>query len=139
MLSDFSFHTIGLSTQPVLKQLMDKYQLSATQINHEIQQKDIPFLAAYFDNTKLYVDVMELTPGEQNDVIKEANTHVAMIECLKIWKKKNFSRATFRALLEMLVQLNKEAIAAQVCQYLKGECLCALSTYRIYSGYISRV
>ncbi len=111
---------------------MDKYQLSTTQINCEIHQKDIPFLAAYFDNTKLYVDVMELTPGEQNDVMKEANTHLAMIECLKIWKKKNFSRATFRALLEMLVQLNKETIAAQVCQYLKGECLCVPLKYVPY-------
>ncbi len=125
MLSDFSFHTVGLSTQPVLQRLMDRNQLSATQINREIQQKHIPFLAAYFDSPKFYVDVMGLTPGEQNDVMKEATTQLAMIECLKIWKKKNCSRATFRALLEMLVGLSKEAIAAQVCRYLKGECLCA--------------
>ncbi len=128
-----SFHTVGSPAQPVstaLKQLMDNCQLSATQINCEIQQKDIPFLAAYFDIVELYVDVMELSPGEQNDVSKKANTHVAMIECLKIWKKRKLSQATFRVLLEMLVKLKKEAIAAQVCQYLKA----SLSVY--VSGYI---
>ena len=98
---------------------MDKCQLTTPQVNGEIQQKDIPFLASSFDNTKLYVDVMELTPGEQNDVFKEKNTHAAMIECLKIWKRKKLSQATFRVLLEMLVKLKKGEIATQVCQYLK--------------------
>ncbi len=94
---------------------MDKYQLSTA---HEIQQKDVPYLAA---NVGFYVDAMELTPGEQSDVRlkKTESNHVAMIECLKIWKRKNLSQATFRALLEMLVKLKKGEIADEVCQYLK--------------------
>ena len=128
VLSLLSFYTVGSPAQPVstaLQQLMDNCQLSVTQISRGIQQKDIPFLAAYFDIVELYVDVMELSPGEQNDVSKKANTHVAMIECLKIWKRRKLSQATFRVLLEMLVKLKKEAIAAQVCQYLKvSVCLC---------------
>ncbi len=112
-----------------LQQLMDKCQLTAPQVNGVIQQKDVSYVAACFDNTKLYVDVMELTPGEQND---EANTHAAMIECLKIWKRKKLSQATFRVLLEMLVKLKKWEIATQVCQYLKVS-VCSYSYIKLFN------
>ncbi len=108
-------NTVGSSAQ----QLIDKYQLSTAQVDREIQQKDVPYLAAYFDNVEFYVDAMELSPGEQTDVHRKPNTRVAMIECLNIWKRKNLSQATYGALLEMLVKLKKEAIADQICQYIQ--------------------
>ncbi len=114
--------TIGLSAQPatnVLQGLLDKYQLTTSQADLEIQQKDVPFLALHFDNVELYVDVMELTPGEQTDVKKSADTHEAMIKCLRLWKGKKHEQATFRTLLKMLVKLRKEEIAVKVCQYLE--------------------
>ncbi len=117
-----SFHTLGSSAQPatkVLQGLLDKYQLTTSQADLEIQQKDIPYLAAYFDNFELYVDAMELTPGEKTDVNRKPNTHIAMIECLRLWKAKKPEQATFRTLLEMLVKLRKKEIAVKVCQYLK--------------------
>ena len=99
---------------------MDKYQLTTAQVNREIQQKDVSYLAACFDSVELYVDAMELTPGEQNDVRwnKIDSNHLAMIKCLKIWRGEKLSQATFRALLVMLVKLKKEKIAEQICQYL---------------------
>ncbi len=119
-------HTVGSSAQPVstaLQRLLGKCQLTTSQINGEIQQKDISYLAACFDNVELYVDALELTPGEQTDVrLKKIDSnHLAMIECLKIWKRRKPSQATFRALLEMLVEMKKEAIAAQVLSVLEGE------------------
>ena len=118
----FFWPFLGLLAQPVstaLQQLVDKCPLTTSQINCEIQQKDIPVLAACFDNTELYVDMMELTLSEQNDVFKETNTHVAMIKCLKIWKTKKRSQATIGALLDMLVKLKKGEVADQVCQCLQ--------------------
>ncbi len=106
------------SAPSVIQGLIDKYQLTTSQVNREIQQIDIPYLALHFDNDKLYVDAMELTDGEQNDVKKSADTHEAMIKCMKLWKGKSPAQATFRTLLEMLVKLSKEKIASQVCQYL---------------------
>ncbi len=118
-----TFHSIlsiGSSALPVnLQWLMDTYQLTTSQVDCNIQQKDIPYLAAYFDNAELYVDAMELTTGEQNDVRKCASTHEAIIVCLKIWKEKKFSKVTFRFLLDMLVKLKKQKTASQVCHYLK--------------------
>ena len=121
-------HTLGSSAQPVsiaLQKLMDKYQLTTFQIDREIQQKDVLYLAAWFDNVEYYVDAMELSPGEHSDARKTESNHLAMIMCLKIWKSKKLSQATFRALLEMLVKLKKGEIADNVCHYIKvSVCVC---------------
>ncbi len=120
--------TVGSSAQPVsetLQGLIDKYQLTTSQVNHEIQQEDVSYLAACFDNVEYYMDVLGLSSGEQTDVIQKADTHAAMIKCLNIWKRKKLPQATFRALLEMLVKLKKGTIAVQVCQYMKVSVVCA--------------
>ncbi len=144
MLSDFSFHayTVGSPAQSVrtaLQQLMDTHHLTTSQVDREIQQEDIPFFAVHFDNVEFYIYLLELTPGEQSDVMlkKTESNHLAMTECLTIWRRKKPSQATFRALLEMLARLKKEGIAAEVCQYMKvSVCvhvpfnLC-MSSYRI--------
>ena len=103
----------------VLQGLLDKYQLSPSQVDCQIQQVDIPCFTAYFDNVDFYVDLMELTTGKQTDVEGAKTNQLAVIKCLKIWKGKNPEQATFKTLLEMLVKLRKEEIADQICQYLK--------------------
>ncbi|XP_064391958.1 uncharacterized protein LOC135339662 isoform X4 [Halichondria panicea] len=113
---------VGSSAQPVstaLQQLMDKCPLTSAQVNRQVQQEDVSYLAPCFDNVELYVDAMKLNPGEQSDVQLKKSNRLAMIECLKIWRGKQRSQATFRALLEMLVKLRKGEIADLVCQYLK--------------------
>ncbi len=111
-----TFHSYCRScAQPVstaLQRLMDKYQLTTSQINREIQQKNIPYLARHFDNVEVYIYLLELTPGEQSDVRlkRTESNHLAMTECLTIWKRKKPRQATFRALLEMLVMLRKEGL-----------------------------
>ncbi len=73
--------------------------------DREIQQKDVSYLAACFDNVELYVDALELTPGEQTDVrLKKIDsiTTYSYDQVFEIWKRKKPSQATFRALLEML-------------------------------------
>ncbi len=115
-------YTVGSFAQPVspvIQELMDKFQLTTTQVDRKIQQIDIPYLAIHFDNVELYVDVMELSSGEQIDVKHADTNQLAMIKCLKLWKGKKPAQATFKTLLVMLVKLRKEEIAGQVCQYLK--------------------
>ncbi len=122
-----SFHTVGSSAQPVsavLQGLMDKYQITTSQVDSEIQQKDIPYLALQFGDVNLYVEMMGLTPGGQTDVNGADTNQLAMIKCLKLWTRKNPAQATFRALLEMLVKLKKKEIAMKICQYLKPVSLC---------------
>ena len=128
-------HTSAQPVSTVLQQLMDKYQLTNSQVNHEIQQKDVSYLAAYFDNVELYVDAMELSSSEQSDVLLKRldGNHLAMIKCLKIWKSKKLSQATFRALLEMLVKLKKGEIADNVCHYIKvSVCVCLNLCFELF-------
>ena len=122
-----AYLSLGSSAQPVstvLQVLLDKYQLRPSQVDCQIQQTHIPYLAAFFDNVGFYVDVMELTPGEQTDVKGAEANQLAVIKCLKLWKGKNPARATFMTLLEMLVKLRKEEIVDQICQYLKVSKIC---------------
>ncbi len=117
----FSFCTATVTVgSSLLQGLVEKYQLSAAQIDRKIQQEDVPYFAACFDNVEFYVDAMKLTRSERSDVLlkKNESNHLAMIKCLNIWKRNNPSQATFRELLEMLVKLKKGAIAGEVCQYL---------------------
>ncbi len=138
MLSDLSFHIVGSSAQPDIQQLMDKYQLTTSQVSREIQPNNVPYLAVLFDNVELYVDAMELTPSEQMNVLRQdVTTCIKMIECLMIWKKKKLSQATFSALLEMLVKLKKEAIADQICQYLSVSLYLCLGVH-VQTRYIYR-
>ena len=126
---------LGSSAQPVstvLQGLLDKYQLSPSQVDCQIQQIDTPCLAAYFDNVEFYVDLMELTTGEKTDVEGAKTNHLAVIKCLNIWKRKNPAQATFRTLLEMLIKLRKEEIADQICQYMKV----SLSVHFVFLDYV---
>ncbi len=127
MSCSYTARATGLTV--ALQLLMDKCQLTISQVNHEILQKDVPYLAACFDSVEYYVDAMELSPGEHSDVRKTESNHLAMIMCLNIWKRKKLSQATFRALLEMLVKLKKVAIAEKVCRYIKVNVSVCLNLY----------
>ncbi len=45
-------------------------------------------------------------------------TQAAMMECFKIWKEHNSSRATYRALLDIVLGLGKGETADKVCRQL---------------------
>ncbi len=79
-------YTVGSFAQPVspvIQELMDKFQLTTTQVDRKIQQIDIPYLAIHFDNVELYVDVMELSSGEQIDVKHADTSHDQVLETLE--------------------------------------------------------
>ena len=100
-----------------LGRLMEMCGANSDQLNCEIEEKDITYLAEYFDNVELYVRVFGLTPAEQVDVGRIRDNQVAMTECLSLWRKHNPSTATLRTLLEILLKLKKEEIASKVCKY----------------------
>ena len=99
---------------------MSVYNISSDQLDYEIEEGDVTYLAEHFDNVELYLRVMELTRGEQIDVKDKAHAQgnqIAMAECLSLWRRHNPSTATLRTLLEILLSLKKEEIASNVCNY----------------------
>ena len=94
--------------------------MTADQLDCEIEEQDITYLAEHFDNVELYLRVFGLTTAEQVNVRRMVHVHdnqIAMAECLSLWRRHNPSRATLRTLLEILQSLRKEEIASKVCDY----------------------
>ncbi|XP_064387477.1 uncharacterized protein LOC135335830 isoform X4 [Halichondria panicea] len=109
----------GLSANRVtLQDLVSRYSLTDKQLNSEIGDSDIPYLAEHFNGVK---SAMGLTPAQQADVNRlycNEGTQVAMTECLILWKRHDPFAATYKALLELLLGLRKDEIADDICQHL---------------------
>ncbi|XP_064383871.1 uncharacterized protein LOC135332887 [Halichondria panicea] len=104
-----------------LQELMDKYHVDTVQLDQVIPGNELPVIATYFDSVKLYSAAMGLSAAEQHDVrttFLQYDTQTAMVRCLRLWKQYRPSMATYRALMELLLKLNRTEVAAQVCQYL---------------------
>ena len=104
-----------------LQDLVSRYSLTDEQLNSEIGDSDIPYLAEYFNGVKIYSSAMGLTPAQQADVNRlycYEGTQVAMTECLILWKRHDPFAGTHKALLELLLGLRKDNIADDICQHL---------------------
>ncbi len=104
-----------------LQELVDKYHVDTIKLDREIPDNEVPVIAAYFDSVDLYSQAMSLSPADQTTVrttLVQYDAQTAMANCLSIWKSHYSFNATFRALLELLLRLNRVEVAARVCQYL---------------------
>ena len=94
------------------------------QLDSQIIEKDLPDLAGFFDVVDTYLYKLNLTPGQQTDVKDLAyrqSTTVAMAEALKLWRQPNPFVATFRALLEIVLDLRRGDVAVSVCQHIASK------------------
>ena len=90
-------------------------------IDSEIKQRDLIFLASFFDDVELYLGVLELPPHEQADVrtiVSKHGTQVGVANLLSLWRRRDPSAATFRVLLDIVRSLKKEQIADRILSYL---------------------
>ncbi len=101
--------------------LMNRHRLTENQLNCEIRDDDITLLAKHFDKIELYPNLMNLNSAEKDDVLitlHRNGSQMAMIKCLSLWKGRDSFKATYTALLEILLRLEKGEIANNVCLYL---------------------
>ncbi len=107
-----------------LEEIVKRHHLTDVQLNCEIRDGDIPRLAKYFDKVELYPKLMNLNPAEEQDVVDTLHANgnqVAMSKCLSLWKEHDSFKATYEALLEVLLKLDKGEIANNVCLYLAAK------------------
>lgn len=107
---------------------MDRLKIEAdisdTQLDTKITQHDLCDLGGYFENIENYIDKLGLTPGQQTavkDLAIHRNIQIAMTEALRLWCRPNPYAATFRALLEILLDLSRGDVAEKVCRYINQE------------------
>ena len=113
--------------------MREETKVTDEQLDTAVEEADLPELAACFDNTEDYVEKLQLSPGQQTDVLRTQtslnSTQAGMKVALKYWRNRNPVEATFRALLLILLSLLKGDVAVQVCKYLSDKCELSINVH----------
>ena len=99
---------------------MSDYNISSDQLDLEVEESDVTYLAAHFDDVELYLNILGINNSEQDNVKRMAHLYgnqVAMTECLLLWRQHNLSNATLKTLLGVLLELRKGEVAVNICGY----------------------
>ena len=110
----------GLRTVTI-EELKAHTSVTDHKLDSQIQERDFLKLSVYFENVESYLVHLGLTPSQQTDIKDLAfrrGTQIAMSEALKLWREPNPFTATYRALVEVLLDLGKGQVAVEVCTYL---------------------
>ncbi len=105
--------------------LQTTMNITDEQLNLKIQETYLYELAACFDNTDDYVEILGLSDAQQTDVKEEKakvvinRTQAGMKLALKYWLRKEHLEATFGSLLSLILSMNKGNVAGEVCEFLK--------------------
>ena len=109
-------HFFALERTVTLETLTEGFNITSDQLNTEIEDDDPSYVSPYFGDPEQYMGVFGLTPAEQTDVKKCSGCQTAIAMCLSLWRKHNPSTATFKNLLEILLNLRKEEVAKKVLE-----------------------
>ncbi len=110
-----------------IETLRRETKVTDDQLDTRIEQIDLPKLSSNFDNTHDgYLEKLGLSAGQHTDVRSHSFVHgtqAGMLLALKYWLERVLAEGTFRALLLILLSLDKGDVAIKVAQYLsdKGE------------------
>ena len=94
--------------------------VSDRQLDIEIKERDFHTLGRYFDTLSGFLERLAFTPAERADVNRTADRdgiQAGVAHALRLWQRVDPSKATVRALLEILVGLRRGDIAVQICKY----------------------
>ena len=100
------------------------YGISEEQLNVKIREEDIIDLAGCFDSVLTYLDKLGLTAGQQTqveDLAERRDILTAMTKALKFWRQPKPWLATYRTLLQILLDLKRGDVAERICLYIKQE------------------
>ena len=104
----------------VEKSVLKSTGVDDPQLDAEIKERDFHMLGRYFDTLSGLPERLDLTPAECNEVKNRAHregTQFGVAHALKLWRRVDPSKATYRALLEILASLRRGDIAVNVRKY----------------------
>ena len=107
-----------------MEELQKETHISDCQLDTKIREVDLYDIAGCFDCVEKYLDKLGLTVGQQTQVEELAerrDIQTAMTKALKFWYQPNPLSATYRALLQILLDLKRGDVAVRVCQYINEE------------------
>ena len=95
--------------------------VSDQQLDTEIDEKDFYMLGENIDSVTGLLERLNLTLAKQADVrrtVDREGTQAGVAHALRLWHGVNPSRATYRALVEILLILRKGDSARLVCNFM---------------------
>ena len=95
-----------------------------SQLATRIREEHLHDLAGCFVQLETYLDRLGLNPAQQTDIhdlAAQRGTQIAMAQALKLWRQPKPWLATYRALVEILLDLRRGDVAFRVCQYITEE------------------
>ena len=102
-----------------MQDLIDRFNLSEDQLDTEVSDEYLREVARIIDNHEILGYDLGLTKPEMTAVDRDAKPHeLKKIETLKRWKEKYAWKATYRKLVEALLECHKADCATQVCELL---------------------
>ena len=96
------------------------YGVGDPQLDAEIKERDFHMLGGHFNTLSGLPERLALTPAECAHVRERAHregTQSGVAHALKLWRRVDPSKATYRALLEILASLRRGDIAVNVRKY----------------------
>ena len=115
---------VCVSKTVTIEELKVRTKVTDSQLDSQIQERDLYKLSALFDNVESYLVHLGLTPSQRTDIkdlVFRRGTQIAMSEALRLWREPNPYTATYRALVEVLVDLGKGEVTVEVCNYLRSK------------------
>ncbi len=92
--------------------------MTDSQLDMEIKEAYMLDVVAHFDNVETYPVMLGLKPAEQKDV-KYAlflnDMQTAMFHTLKVRRQHNPGAATYRALVDIVLDMGMETLATYIC------------------------
>ncbi len=101
-----------------ISQLQEQTGVTDAQLGRELVTHNLQVLTNCFGHYKAYLHKFRLTPGNQATIaeaMRVEGNEGAMREALSLWKQRNPSAASYRALVDILLQLGKGKEARKVC------------------------
>ena len=113
-----------LNSGLTIETLKREVKFTDEQLDTRVEETDLLKLSSYFDTTHDGCLAMGLSSGQQTDVRSHAFVHgtqAGMLLALKYWLDRVVAEGTFRALLLIILSLDKGDIAINVAQYLSAK------------------
>lgn len=106
-----------------LEELVAHVHLSVHDLDTRCEDGDLRELSLLIPSQiKQLALFLMLTDSEIEDIDSEkCKSRVKVLNILKIWKRKHAFRATYKALVEVLLKLGDADTAEKICKWLKGK------------------
>ena len=105
-----------------LEDLLEEVGIHPEKLNASISDDHLRAIAIFLTSWRNVATYLELSENDLDDVEQEGKDEQdKRLKALQKWKGKWCFRATYKKLVEVLLQLAKADIAEKVCHLLKGK------------------